>query len=332
VLRQAQQIGGPRWIDSQTCQIRLDIPATTVRGELRQIASDNPKTTPVSPDELSSDLKSWDARVFSATGTSTGSIDQIRPPVGSIVWRNATPNEVRQDVTAARQDAANHILDSIRSVRLARGKTIGDAMGIDSIQRDMNDWIISQPITQVTFRDDHQVEVMLAVSAVSLAEKLRSVLSGRSDLPLPGDEKAWSAVADGIARQMSPPVGRGGALVSARGQANQPAGLPDPPPDWIFRQLDASASASGDTPLQAARAAEVAATGDLRRQILQLPIAPGRTIKDLTAANPKFAAAVDRTLARSAHVYSVDYQPDGSASVRISLDLQDLWQMLWVAQ
>ena len=332
ILRQAQQIGGPRWIDSQTCQIRLDIPASTVRQELRQIAVDHPSATPITPDDLSRDLKSWDARVFSATGTSTGSIGLIRPPAGSVVWQDVSPQEIRQDVSAARQDAANRIQQSIRSVSLAGGKTVGDALAIPAIGHAVNDWIVSQPITLAAFLDDRQVEVTLAVSAAGLEEKLRSVLMGRSDLPLPADDRAWGAVAEGISGQMAAPVGRGG--VAAAAQATEPEGfaLPDPPPEWIFRQLDASASATADTPLHAARAAELAATENLRQQIQQLPLGAGKTLHDLAAARPRMAAAVDRTLARSAHVYSVEYQPDGSASVRISLDLQDLWQMLWLAQ
>jgi hypothetical protein len=331
VLRRAQQIGGPRWIDPQTCQIRLDIPAATVRQELRQIAVDNAKTTPISADELTGDLKSWDALVFSATGTSTASIDQIRPPVGSITWQNASPDEVRRDITAARQDAANKILASIHAVPLARGKSVGDALAIPAVGREMNNWIITQPITNAAFQDNRQVQVTLAVSSAGLAEKLRSVLTGRTDLPLPADDHAWSDVTDAITRQMSAPTGQGGTPAAAVSAQAAQFALPDPPPDWIFRQLDAAATANADTPLHAARAAELAATDNLRQQIQQLPLA-GHTLKEVAAARPRFAAAIDRTLARSAHVYSVDYEPDGSADVRISLDLQDLWQMLWLAQ
>ena len=300
--------------------------------ELKQIAAGNTQTTPISPDELSSDLKSWDARVFSATGTSTGSIDQIRPPVGATAWADASQQEIQQDVSAARQDAANRILASIQGVALAGGKTVGDALAIPAVGHAMNDWIVPQPITLVEFRDDRQIGVTLAVSAPGFVEKLQSVLTGRTDLPLPADERAWSGVADAISRQMAAPVGHGGAASVAPTSEPERFVLPDPPPDWIFRQLDASATATADSPLHAARAAELAATDNLRQQIEHLPVGTGHTLRDISASHPRFAAAIDRTLARSAHVYSVDYQTDGSASVRISLDLQDLWQMLWLAQ
>jgi hypothetical protein len=330
VLGQAQQIGGPRWIDAQTCEIRMDIAATVVRAELRLIAATHPRTTPISPDDLMRDLKSWDAMVFSATGTSTASIDMIRPPPGSAAWQSVSDAQIRQSVAAARLDAANRMLASIASVSLAGGKTIGDALAIESVRQAMTDWIDTQPITSADFQDDQQVQVTLAVSSQGMAEKLRSVLSGRRDLPLPADDNGWASVADGISRELSAPVGSGGAGIVA----TRPVGiaLPDPPPDWIFRQLDASASATADSPLLSARAAEVAATSNLRQQILQLPLGQGHTLRDLAAGNPAIADAIDRTLARSAHVYSVDYEPDGSAAVRVSLDLQDLWQMLWLAR
>ncbi|MGA3065458.1 MAG: hypothetical protein ABSF29_01290 [Tepidisphaeraceae bacterium] len=331
VLNQAQQVGGPRWIDSQTCQVRMDIPAPVVRDQLRLIAIDHSQTSPISAGDLARNLKSWDARVFSATGTSTGSIDLIRPPPGSEFWQTVSESEIRQSVAGARQNAADRLLASIAPVSLAGGKTIGDALAIPSVHQAMTDWIASQPITMADFQDDHQVQITLAVSADGMSEKLRNVLSARSDLSLPADDKAWAQVAAAISKNMSPPQGYGGAIAAVATQP-QLISLPDPPPDWIFQQLDASASATADSPLLAARAAELAATSNLRQQIQKLPLPQGKTVQDLAAENPRFAQAIDRTLARSAHVYSVEYHPDGSASVRISLNLQDLWQMLWLAR
>jgi hypothetical protein len=328
LLKQAQQIGGPRWIDAQTCQIRLDIPALAVRSELQRIAQDHVSDSPIGANELVLDLQSWDARIFSATGTSTASIDQILPPVGSVAWQGVSSQEVRQDVQSARQDAGNRILGSIQSIPLAGGKTIGDALAIVAVRQAVNDWIISQPITLAVFRDDRQVEVTVAVSAAGLAEKLRSVLTGRTDLPLPENDQGWASIADAISGQMAAPVGRAGS--AAPDTQPEQLVLPDPPPDWIFRQLDASASGNGDTPLLAARQAEEAATENLRQQIEKLPLTSRRTLGDAAASYPQITAAIDRTLVRSAHVYSVDYQTDGSVNVRISLDLQDLWQMLWL--
>src|SRR3954466_157910 len=38
-LRRAEQIGGPRWLDDQTCQVKLAIPGDRVAQALRDIAT-----------------------------------------------------------------------------------------------------------------------------------------------------------------------------------------------------------------------------------------------------------------------------------------------------
>ena len=68
----AQMIGGPRWLDDQTCQVRLEISGTRVAAALVQIANVNATKTPIAPDLLAGRLKEWDNRTFSATATSTG--------------------------------------------------------------------------------------------------------------------------------------------------------------------------------------------------------------------------------------------------------------------
>src|SRR5688500_8836234 len=65
-LRRAQQIGGPRWIDEQTCQVRLEISGARVAKSLMQIAAANPKKSPISPEALAARLRDWDRRTFSA--------------------------------------------------------------------------------------------------------------------------------------------------------------------------------------------------------------------------------------------------------------------------
>src|SRR5438552_365432 len=43
-LRRAQQIGGPRWLDSQTCQVRLEIAGPVVAKALYNIAAHDNRT------------------------------------------------------------------------------------------------------------------------------------------------------------------------------------------------------------------------------------------------------------------------------------------------
>ena len=58
-----------------------------------------------------------------------------------------------------------------------------------------------------------------------------------------------------------------------------------------------------------------------------MPLGDGRTIRDAAASNPEVGAAVDRSL-RRARTYKVDYGPNGTVKVRVSLDLRYVWQEL----
>lgn len=323
--QQAQQIGGPRWLDDQTCQVRLDIPATAVRHELQQIASEHAQASPVSFQEMSADLRAWDARIFSATGTSTGAIESIRPPAGSTAWNDVPPAAVHQAVKAARQDAVDHVLDSIAPVPLAGGKQVGDALAIPEIGDAMANWIGTRPITLADFRDDRQVELTLALTPGELSGRLHDILVRRADVPHPFDDRGWNAIYEKIAKQMVKPIGKGS--VAATTQADAIA-LPVVPPDWVDHQLDAQGSGADRGRLKAARVAELAADAKLREQINRLPIGSDKTLGDAAALSTKLNAAIDRTITRNARVYRIDYLSEDNATVRMSLDLNRLWEAI----
>ncbi|MDP9174454.1 MAG: hypothetical protein M3O30_11390 [Planctomycetota bacterium] len=320
---QAQQIGGPRWLDGQTCQLRLDIPAPAIRRELARIAAENPQTTSVSSDELVRDLQSWDTRVFSATGTSTGAIETIRPPPGLVGWNDVSPADIRRAIEAAKQDAATHILDSIAPVSLAPDKQISDALGDKQINDELTQWIESCPITLVDFAPDHQVNVTLNLLPSDLTAKLRSILGPRTDIPHPYSEPSWSAMENAIARQLATATGSGRVAAARRGAGVE---MPAEPPDWVGQQLDAQGRGSGNGRLRAARAAEAAASDALRTSIDKLPIGEGKTLGDAAAQNEQLSKAIDRSIAIHAQVYKIDYESDNTVSVRMSLDLRRLWE------
>src|SRR5437016_714524 len=58
-LRRAQQIGGPRWLDAQTCQVRLEIGGPMVRAALVNIAATDNRS-PIQQNVLQGRLKDWD--------------------------------------------------------------------------------------------------------------------------------------------------------------------------------------------------------------------------------------------------------------------------------
>jgi hypothetical protein len=324
ILQKAQQIGGPRWLDEQTCQIQLEIPGPSVAHELIAIAGDS--ASPLTPDQIRVDLKPWDSRVFSGTGTSTASIEAISPPVSSPAWKGVPDADVRAAVTAARQDAVNQVLDSIAPVPLATGKTLRDALAIPDVASVMAQWVGHRPVTLVDFREDGTVEVTLSVPAAAVYDKLHATLAARADIPVPVDEKGWSIIADGISRSMANPVGVGKVTPST-----QPAIvlIASQPPDWIERQIDAAGTGPAtDSRLRSASLARAAAALGLREQILALLIAPNVTLGSAADRDPRLADSIERAIHTGGHVYTVDYRTDGTVVVRMSIDLRDLWDQI----
>ncbi len=158
VLQQAQQIGGPRWEDDQTCEIRLDINGDVVYRALVKIAADNPTTSPVPADVVRKNLSGWDGRVFSATGGCVDKLDAVHPPASSIAWKGAADQDVQAALQAARQDLVTRVLDSIGAVELPDNKHIGDALSNPPVASAMANWVGSRPLTRVDFREDSTVD------------------------------------------------------------------------------------------------------------------------------------------------------------------------------
>lgn len=101
--------------------------------------------------------------------------------------------------------------------------------------------------------------------------------------------------------------------------------LPDIPPGWTQDAQTASAVApAAEGALKTARAAERAAREALRSQLAGLPLDPAHKLGD---ASPK---TVD-IAATGAKIASVDYRADGSVEVSVSIDGQQLWELLHFA-
>src|SRR5204862_7590703 len=138
--------GGPRWIDDQTCQVRLEISGQRVAQALISIAQSNPKKSPIAPELLTGRLRDWNERTFSATGTSTGAaaIEMVRPTDESPAWSRVS-DQARQDaITAAKQDAVHKVIESIKPIELVK-----DALNDAQIQRELERWLASPPVTEV---------------------------------------------------------------------------------------------------------------------------------------------------------------------------------------
>jgi|GEM_PF-3391930 len=82
-LQEADQIGGPRWIDEQTCQVRLEIAGKTVADRLKKISESAGDRSPLRGGSLKAALKGWDLRTFSAIGSSSDQVNVTVEPLAS---------------------------------------------------------------------------------------------------------------------------------------------------------------------------------------------------------------------------------------------------------
>lgn len=231
----------------------------------------------------------------------------------------------------ARASAAATVIENVRRVKLKPGRTVANVMDAPGsrLRTDLDRYLADRPVTGVEFQPNQQVEVGISVPGPEVAGVVRSAVQAASDPQLADVD--WNRVVDDIARAVGAGVGRGvvGAQVSAA--PVPPAAnvkLPAQPPDWVWTQLDADASArGGDSALKCARAAERAALGKLEAQVNALTLSAGMTVGEAGRKDPRIAEAVSRGLGR-AKVYKSDYHADGSATVYVSLELRDVWDQL----
>jgi hypothetical protein len=350
VVRDAEQIGGTRWLDEHTCEVRLDLAGGKVSRTLAQIATDNPgAVNSVARPDLDRSLKRLDAQQFSASGVSTTSLESIRPPAGQPAWSGLSEQQVRKAVEAAHQDAADRLLESVRAVALSGSATVGDALANPSVHKELRDWLLARPITSAEFREDREVRLAVYAPSDDFFDVLKSALDRQGDarLRLPGDPAAQQQVRTQISRRMEPAIGRavaaGGmdgaaaAPPQARQMVPEPAPsvslLPRNVPNWIGDQLDAKGTAQGRWPdrLRTAHQAETDALKRLRDRVGELPLTGQLKLGEAARRDPRIDRALDRAL-RHARAFKVDYGSDGTVYVLMSLDLQDLWAELEASQ
>ncbi|MDW8261416.1 MAG: hypothetical protein RMJ35_02715, partial [Phycisphaerales bacterium] len=161
------------------------------------------------------------------------------------------------------------------------------------------------PLTALEFREDQSVQVELAVEPQELERRL----GGRPTVPLQ-------------------PLLRGEARVSVDQPASAGVVIPLRRPAWVDQAISATADApSAGLALKTARQAELAAQDRLREAILRLELEPGRSIAELTRTDSRWERVVSR-LVSEAQVDRVEYFPDGSTRVSVTLDGQRIWREL----
>ncbi|HVT89525.1 MAG TPA: hypothetical protein VHD56_11775 [Tepidisphaeraceae bacterium] len=330
LLQRAQQIGGPRWIDPQTCQVKLELSAQWVATLLISSGETHAKQSPIPSPQLEQLLTDWRTRTFTGTGTSiaTQKLSAIRPVDAGDVWTTVSEKSRADAVAAARQDAINLVLQSIQPVQMTRGQTVGDLLTRPLIQQRVNTWLQARPVTQIRFKDDLQVEVIVSVPPTELFNYMVSIAPTAADVPLPTDEQGQRQFRADFLSHVPAAIGRAGAVAGTPKPIPLRIDLPAQPPAWVNMPLEAEAIAPrAATPLRTKSNAETNAAEVLRVRVGALRLKRNIALDELAEQNPAINDAITRSLLR-ARVGPVEYRSDGSVLVRLSIDGRDLWQEL----
>ncbi len=330
-LRTAEQVGGTRWIDDQTTQVRLELTGDAVARTLQTAADSHPHALPVSKDVLRSGLKTLKSRTFAATGSSTSAAasDRLRPDPSQSGWRGVSDADRRQAIVAARHNAASRMLDSVSAVEVVPDHPLSEALARPPVQQTVGDWLMSRPITSVEFRDDLEIRLVLGAPPEDFCRVLRAALARQEKTPLPTDEAAWRRFCERVESHLSLPLGRG--LVAAPGTAPAvPSAivLPAEPPRWVRDAIDVDGAAHGGGPLlRTARVAEDSAMQRMRARVEALPLSPGLTLGQAAHQDAHVADGLTRAM-RFAHTYKVDYNDPvpGAVRIKVHIELEDVWR------
>ena len=331
VLKAAQPIGGARWADDHTCQIRLELPESQVAALLMGIAHDTHQHSPIRPDVLKARFSDWNKQHFSVVGSSAGgdAIELARPGDATGKWAEVSDTARRSAIADARADAAAQMVTAIGTIQFNDKTHAADALAKQPIASQFSSFLARQPITHIEFLDDLKVSVTISTQPKAVAQALQSAVTGDADFSRPLNID-WDQVTRQIEQLPSSAQGKASATISSPATSLPATVLPLQPPDWMGQQLEAESTAKGAagvSHLKVARAAEADAVGKIRDQFLLLHLDSTSTLGDAAHDDPGLKSAVGRAMLQ-AHASRVDYLTDGSVKVHVTLDLRDAWDAL----
>lgn len=327
-LQRADQLGGPRWIDRNTCQIQIEIPTARIAQSLQRIAGSRPGRSPLTAAQISRATERWPHRMVSATGTSAAAIAlrEFRPRPGS-PWNAVTDAAREQALRDANAAAVRNAMDSVAGIVLTNGQTIGAAFERPEIGRPVQEWLASRPVTRVDFRDDLQVELLLSVDEIEYFDVIRNQIAAASRANLPDNTEQWDRVRRDYAGKLRPAIGRAAAQADhlPRAVTNR---LPSATPEWVNEPItiQSSADISGGK-LKSAMRAETDARAKLRDRVASLQLEKDRTVADAARQDTRVAEALSRFV-KSARIFKTEYRSDNTVVIHLSANPRDFWEDL----
>jgi hypothetical protein len=331
LLHRAERIGGPRQIDDQTFQIRMELRGDRVAAALVEIARQAEDRSPIAPDALAQALSDWKNRTFSVTGSSLSfqRADSLPPGAVSPAWRAVTKEAQDQAKAAARDDAVQRVLEAVGPVRVGE-KTAGDVIeDNDSVKMALSDWLRKRPVNNLVFGDDLRVSYTLSASGEELFDQFLAA-ARQAKIRIDLDRATYDKLKDEFGRRVTPTTGSSGDNKKTQllkvGDA-APATIPPQPPDWVFQQIDATGQAKyRDAKLQAQQEAVDRANDAIRAKLQALPLNKNETVGEAAKHDPLVKDALNRAISQT-RIYHVSYPADG-VEVKVALDPREFWQAL----
>lgn len=340
ILLQGQQIGGPRWVTNQICQVRLDIKGQQVADVLRDAAKAAGNKVTIPQATIEHGLADLEDFTFSATGSSTAAsaADQLAPSPDNAAWASISEISRQGVVQMARYAAARQVIDSLLPVEVTPGHPLSQWLGAtDSpIRKSLESYLLSRPVSAVAFKDDMTVSITLSAAPEEILDVLQVALQSAGKQGPSLDASGMQKFRTQALHVIAPATGL--AAVSAQATNIGPTAavpiasavplIPLQAPVWANSQLTAEGSATFSTSaLLTARAAERDAAARLHNQVLALPLTARLTLGQAMAQNPAVADAVNRALI-NIRPYKAEYFPDGHVQIRAMLDLSIVWDEL----
>jgi len=330
LLHQAEQVGAPRWLDDNTCQVQMQISSVKVSEALQRLAVEAGSASPVTGDQIARAAAGWPV-YFTATGSVISVRDALRAkPAMTGRWALVSDAARWKALAAATEDAARSALENMRTVKVTDRHVLGDYLNDPKVAQTLRQWLVGQPVGRIEFHDNLEVEIVLAVSRQDLFAKVREAIGAAAGMPLPDGEQQWQQVERDFAARFAPPTGRAKAVADMSQPAAEPAALaPRVEPAWVDEEIEAVGMAAySHSRLKTARAAEVDAMNKLKARMEALPLeSEARTVGAAAARSPRIAAAIEEALQR-ARIAQTDYRSDGTVRVRLSLSLRHLWEAM----
>jgi hypothetical protein len=362
LMTNAEQIGGPRWIEPQAVQVRMELSGQHVREWLTSAVRDSNRSA-IPRTRLTALLADYDTRRFAAEGlavlpavVSRAMVDRLGPLAAR------SPEDRDALIRDAVHDAAQRALARINDVALPGNRSVGAMLATDPARAPkLLQWLAARPIIAARVPSADELIITLHVAPDSLAGVLQSIAGNP-----PGN---WDAVPDALVDRLlvidgrarlapaaapnalspiapapNPPTpdapspdpssdpnhtaAPGPAPSDAEPARAPPPALPARPPEWATRlvRAEGTAPSAGDR-LRTARAAEQVALQNLHGVVLDLPLDAPHTVRNLAAVAPAIDPSLRRALSR-ATVSRITHLADGGATVEIVLDGRHIWQAL----